>query len=29
VVAHGSMEEIARAKEILSRTGSEMLDYHQ
>jgi hypothetical protein len=29
VVAHGSMTEISQAKEILSRTGSESLDYHQ
>ena len=28
VVAHGSMTEISQAKEILSRTGSESLDYH-
>ena len=29
VVAHGSMTEIRQAKEILSRNGSESLDYHQ
>jgi hypothetical protein len=29
VVAHGSVTEIAQAKEILSRTASDSLDYHQ
>jgi hypothetical protein len=29
VVAHGSADEITQAKEILSRTGSETLDYYQ
>ena len=28
VVAHGSASEIAQAKEILSRTASDSLDYH-
>ena len=29
VIAHGSTAEISQAKEILGRTGSESLDYHQ
>jgi hypothetical protein len=29
LIAHGSTDEIARAKEILSRTGAETLEHHQ
>jgi hypothetical protein len=29
LLAHGSKDEIARAKEILSRTNPEILDHHQ
>jgi hypothetical protein len=29
VIAHGSADEVARAKEILGRNASETMDYHR
>jgi hypothetical protein len=29
LIAHGSMDEIARAKEMLNRTNPETLEHHQ